>query len=293
MRVISYKVYVHINKINGKLYIGQTSEDNPENRYKNGKNYMRCPYFHNAILKYGWDNFEHIILVDDVTKEQADIIEKELIKKYKTTNPRFGYNLMDGGSNGKHNKKSIEKMKLNHADVSGKNNPMSNKHHSEKSKQKMSEHRPSYVGENNPNYGKECSKLAKEKSSEINSKPVLQMDDNKNVIKRWNSASEAGRELKISICDISRVCVNLRGTAGGFRWKFENETRDENEIKFVDKRKTRTRPIIQKTKDGNIVAKYNSIKEAQEKTKITSIANCLCGRYKSAGGYIWEYLEVV
>ena len=81
--VISYKVYVHINKINGKLYIGQTSEDNPENRYKNGKNYMRCPYFHNAILKYGWDSFEHIILVDNLTKELADIVEIELIKKIK------------------------------------------------------------------------------------------------------------------------------------------------------------------------------------------------------------------
>ena len=291
--VISYKVYVHINKINGKLYIGQTSEDNPENRYKNGKNYMRCPCFYNAILKYGWDNFEHVVLVVDLTKELANIVEIELIKKYKTINNKYGYNLQLGGSGGKHNETTRLKMSINHADVSGENNPMYHKNHSFETKIKMSENRPSYVGENNPNYGKKCSKLAKEKSSDVNSKPVLQMDDNEKLIKRWNSASEAGRELKISIGNISRVCVNLRGTAGGFRWKFENETRDENEINFVDKRKMRTRAIIQKTKDGKVVAKYDSIKEAQEKTNVTSIANCLCGRYKSAGGYIWEYLEVI
>ncbi len=221
--VISYKVYVHINKINGKLYVGQTSEDNPENRYKNGKNYMRCPRFYNAILKYGWDNFEHVILVDNLTKELADIVEKELISLYKTTNDKFGYNLMDGGSDGKPNREAVEKMKLNHADVSGKNNPMFNKSHSEKSKQKMSENRPSYIGENNPNFGKKCSDYSKEMTKKANSKPIIQRTKNGEFIKRWESASEASRVLNICQITISKVCNKDKHshTAGGYKWEYE------------------------------------------------------------------------
>lgn len=91
---------MHVNKINGKLYIGQTCRTKVEQRYgKNGNQYKKCPIFYNAIQKYGWDNFKHIILFDNLSKEMADILEKELIKKYKTTEIEFGYNLNNGGQN--------------------------------------------------------------------------------------------------------------------------------------------------------------------------------------------------
>ena len=54
-------IYLHRNKINNKVYIGQTIQS-PEERWKNGNGYKGCYYFYNAIQKYGWDNFEHIIL---------------------------------------------------------------------------------------------------------------------------------------------------------------------------------------------------------------------------------------
>ena len=87
----NYKIYVHVNKLNGKIYIGQTR--NLEHRYgTNGKGYEKCSSFWKAIEKYGWDNFNHIILMEDLTQEEADIIERELISKYRSTNPEFGYN---------------------------------------------------------------------------------------------------------------------------------------------------------------------------------------------------------
>ena len=91
-----YKVYVHVNKINGKIYIGQTKQT-LEQRYKNG--YEHCRHFWNAIQKYGWDNFEHIILVDNLSLDMANIIEEELIKKYNATNKDKGYNMKSGGLN--------------------------------------------------------------------------------------------------------------------------------------------------------------------------------------------------
>ena len=43
-------IYLHRNKINNKVYIGQTIQDNLNYRWKNGKGYNTCTYFYNAIL---------------------------------------------------------------------------------------------------------------------------------------------------------------------------------------------------------------------------------------------------
>ena len=50
-------IYMHKNKINGKVYIGQTIQDDPNKRWKNGHNYKTCTFFAHAIKKYGWNNF--------------------------------------------------------------------------------------------------------------------------------------------------------------------------------------------------------------------------------------------
>ena len=102
-------IYAHINKINGKIYIGISKDT--KNRWQEGRGYKNCRYFYYAVQKYGWDMFDHIILITDLSKELADIAEINLIKKYDTTNSKNGYNLASGGSGvvlkGKHNPLSI------------------------------------------------------------------------------------------------------------------------------------------------------------------------------------------
>ena len=84
MKQDNYKVYIHKNKLNGKVYIGITSQ--PVNqRWRNGTNYYGNEHFNNSIKKYGWNNFEHEILYDGLTKEEAEQIEIELIKHYSPT----------------------------------------------------------------------------------------------------------------------------------------------------------------------------------------------------------------
>lgn len=102
----TYCVYMHKNKINGKVYIGQTN--NPQKRWSYNGIYYKPPKerenksrFWNAICKYGWDNFEHIILVDNLTKDEVDEVEIELIEKYQATNREYGYNISKGGNGGK------------------------------------------------------------------------------------------------------------------------------------------------------------------------------------------------
>lgn len=95
-----YTIYMHRNKMNGKIYIGQTCQEPIEKRWgKDGKNYKGCPYFYSAIQKYGWNNFEHIILEQNLTKEQANEREKFYIKNLDTCNRKFGYNIKIGGNN--------------------------------------------------------------------------------------------------------------------------------------------------------------------------------------------------
>ena len=80
------------------MYIGQTCRKDINVRFgKDGKQYVKCKVFWNAIKKYKWDGFEHILLIDHLTREEADICEIELIKKYKTTDRNYGYNLSPGG----------------------------------------------------------------------------------------------------------------------------------------------------------------------------------------------------
>lgn len=94
-----WTVYVHENKINGKMYVGITSQI-PKYRWgKNGFRYSKNDnaYFYNAIKKYGWDNFNHIIIAGGLTKEEANDFERTLIKELSLTNRSYGYNIQNGG----------------------------------------------------------------------------------------------------------------------------------------------------------------------------------------------------
>ena len=108
-------IYIHRNKINGKCYVGQTTRD-PHKRWgENGCNYLLKSKddtflqlkFANAILKHGWDNFEHLILSDIYTNyEELNAAEIATIAKYNSYID--GYNMTIGGTVGNHGKLSEE-----------------------------------------------------------------------------------------------------------------------------------------------------------------------------------------
>lgn len=95
-----YIVYCHTNKINGKKYIGITGDSLQKRAGLNGSYYKGCTYFYNAIQKYGWENFNHEILFQNLTKEEASQKEFKLIDLYNTTDHKYGYNLREGGYTG-------------------------------------------------------------------------------------------------------------------------------------------------------------------------------------------------
>ena len=77
----NYKVYIHI--MTGLwIYIGQTGQD-LEERWQNGEGYKQHnQMLYHQIKKYGWENINHILYKDNLTKKEADIIERDLIHFY-------------------------------------------------------------------------------------------------------------------------------------------------------------------------------------------------------------------
>lgn len=179
-----YCVYIHTNKINGKKYIGQTSQ-NPTKRWDCGRGYLTSPRFYNAIQKYGWENFEHEIIATNLTLEEANSLEDKLINEYKTQDDQYGYNIKGGGSHGAQSEETKRKIgEANHISLKGKphskewsekmsemftgeGNPFYGHHHTEETKRKISESRKGkYGGENHPMYGKKHTEEALQKISE-------------------------------------------------------------------------------------------------------------------------------
>lgn len=91
----NFIVYVHITP-NNKKYFGITKQL-ATNRWHNGDGYNTQTLFYRAIKKYGWNNIQHIILLENLSKEMACECEKYLIAKFNTTNSKFGYNVSIGG----------------------------------------------------------------------------------------------------------------------------------------------------------------------------------------------------
>ena len=154
----NYSVYIHTNKTNGKRYVGITCQK-PEERWRRGKGYKHCPVFYKAILKYGWDSFEHDVFASHLTKEEAENMERVLIKELETLSTQNGYNVSEGGDAPFLSEETKQKISESHM---GELNPMYGKKHTEEQKQHL---RQMMTGERNPRYGKEVSEETRRKIS--------------------------------------------------------------------------------------------------------------------------------
>lgn len=100
------KIYKYTNKVNGKIYIGQTIQSLEKRAKYNGLGYIHCKHFYSAIQKYGWESFIPEIL-EEVTEEEADEREMYYIQKYNSI--KNGYNIDLGGHIEKHRSEETKK----------------------------------------------------------------------------------------------------------------------------------------------------------------------------------------
>lgn len=96
---MTYHIYILQNKVNYKIYIGQTNNLNKRRREHKAKDRLttkRSPLYQ-AIQKYGFDNFEMIELENFKSPLEADESEEFWIQFFESRNREFGYNLAAGG----------------------------------------------------------------------------------------------------------------------------------------------------------------------------------------------------
>lgn len=93
-----YSVYIHILP-NNSIYIGQTKRS-LEERWQNGRGYKNNGFFNQQIKKYGWDNIDHLLFKDNLTKEEADTTEQDLIKFYSKNERKTGRVVLNIKHNG-------------------------------------------------------------------------------------------------------------------------------------------------------------------------------------------------
>lgn len=198
-----WKVYVHINKANDKAYVGVTSKANVNHRWGNGRGYKESPFFYSAIEKYGWEGFDHIIIRDDLSEQEAKQMEKDLIKCWRTQEREFGYNLTSGGDG------------------------TPDYHPSEETRRKLSEaRRRENLSEETLRRrseglrGRKFTEEHKKKISQSLSIPILMFTKDGEFIREFPSAKIAEKELGISHSHISQCCTGKRQTTGGYKWKF-------------------------------------------------------------------------
>lgn len=232
-----YYIYAHINKINQKAYIGITVQTKAKYRWgKDGEHYNQQPKFYRAIKKYGWENFDHIVLAENILGKDIAKFEQDYIKKYDSY--KNGYNATPGGEHEcKYQKRCRPVYQCNLLD-----NTIINEFHSisdaarwlEENNEQIGAHksvvrsiseictnkypiRKSYFGFNwcfKENY-------ANMPLYQVNSqaKRVLQYDLDGNFIKEWLSVAKAEKALGIN--NIKLVCYGKRKKAGGYFWKYK------------------------------------------------------------------------
>lgn len=137
-------IYMILNKVNGKKYIGQRKSKKfcHQDKYM-GSGKKLAP----AIKHYGIENFEKLLVQYVETAEEANDQEIFWIAHYDTTNPEKGYNISKGGNGirlehswnagkkGIYSKETLQKMRKA---KEGNKNALGHKL-TDEGKQKMSE----------------------------------------------------------------------------------------------------------------------------------------------------------
>lgn len=204
-----YKLYMHINKTNGKVYIGQTKHSY-SSRWGNGKGYGRSSRFAKAIKKYGWNGFEHIPLIEKLSKSDVDYFERFFIAFFDSQNPEFGYNLTAGGDENPMDCPELVAKKTESLKRYYENNP--------ESREKIREH--NNLLWSNPDSIFHSSEYRKKQRLGIQNKfgkKVRCIETGET----YNCLADAARAIGVkSHTAITICCNNPNRTAKGMHWQF-------------------------------------------------------------------------
>lgn len=257
-------IYVLINNINGKWYIGQTVR----NFYKRWQNHLHRSRAKNpsqlitrAIKKYGWDNFSKYVIYQtsistdlNTIKKELDSAEIEFIQKYNTTDLSIGYNISHGGGGPSGITLTEEQRKKVSLAHKGKFN---NLYQSEK---------------------------------------IYQYNLDLELIKVWPSNAEIRRQFGSQIefesdkfTFYNSIWIRERDYIDGCLEKYKSRA---DQLKLLKSPKAVScKQILQFDFDGNLINKYPSAKYAAKivNRDCSLIAKAARGKSNQAANFIWIY----
>lgn len=294
---MNYILYLTTNKINSKVYVG-VHRTNPDifdgyigcgvtNKDKKKKVIKGFPA---AVRKYGYENFERIILQVFPDTEEGEILaykaEEELVNE-EWVKSSDNYNLTIGGKRPpyKNLRKEIAQYTLGGKFIrTWESITEAEEALNLTSISKALNGKAKYCGDfqwriyTDENDIEPVTKKAKS---------VFQFDLQGNLIKSWKSLSEAGKQFEnpnAARVAITNVCNKTARQAYGYFWSYKN--------KFEFNPYDGCTAVASYEDDGTFIKSYTSLKDAAEEYNLKTTSNiiaCIKGKQKHCGGVRWRY----
>jgi group I intron endonuclease len=286
-------IYKITNKVNGKVYIGQTTIGF-DKRYSNNLNNTHNRHLKYAIKKYGLNSFVTNKCMDVAfSKIELDIKEQSYINIYDSTNKMYGYNSESGGSNGKPSVEARKLMSISQKErfktcvVWNKGIPMT-----DEMKKRMSKIRKGV-----PSPRKGIPLYHKRGENHQSSKKIICL----NTLETFVNMRVASRIYNIEYKNIYKCCIGERNACGeidniGMVWMYYDDfirlSKDEIKEKLNNAKNYKTyKPIKIINLDTKKI--FNTIRDGARYYNIdsSSLAKVCKGVLKTCGGYKWMYYD--
>lgn len=127
--------------------------------------------------------------------------------------------------------------------------------------------------------------------SKIKSRPVLMLGYSGMVVDRFPSIKEAARYNNLNAPNIGEaIRKGARGSAGSYRWAYEDSYDPLNPIPYTRDHNFAFRPVTQYDLQMNMVREWSSTTEAASVLGIkkVGITKAKCGALNTYKGFIWK-----
>ena len=283
-------IYKATSLTTGKVYIGQSCQTlekrMSQHLYKATSDYDPGNHFHNAIRKYGFQDFIFQIIEDNIISNEV-LNEREIYWIEYYNSYYDGYNSTLGGDAGLRRDDLVIAALFHEG-------------YTTKEICEMTGYSRSTIYDSYKANGlqEENNKRKNEQTKLRCSERVEQYNLDGTYIKTYESATAAGQELGNQSA-ISGVCRQEQSalSAYGYLFKYENDPRDISEwVDRYNKKKQAGKPkkkIIQKDKNKKEIAIYQSAADAARALNLKDKSNICAAARKgnTAYGYYWEYIE--
>jgi group I intron endonuclease len=269
-------VYCATNKINNKVYIGQTTQNLNKRIKQHFRDcYRRKTYFYSALLLYKAEDFLWEEIDQASSKEELNQKEIYWITKYKANDRSLGYNTHEGGCGGAQTNPEV----LLAMSIATKGKILS-----EEIKKKISiANKGKRIGKENPMYGRAGWNKGL-KTGPLSAEHKRKVGKAHRGIKKSEECKEKIRQKAIGRIVSREVVEKIR------QKKIGSHVSPQALINLQESKKCKRKPV-QCVESRRI---YSYVNDAETETGINKevIRQCCLGHYKTAGNFHWQWVDI-